>query len=104
VTRITIACLDMAGTTVADDGGVMAAFTAAVADCGLAPGSAEHARALQIARGTMGQSKIEVVRLIMPDEACGSAAAPSASSRWQETPPATWSRACGPAQGWWPAC
>ena len=31
MTSITIACLDMAGTTVADDGSVMAAFTAALA-------------------------------------------------------------------------
>ena len=69
MTRITIACLDMAGTTVADDGGVMAAFAAALADCGLAPGSAEHGRALRTARDTMGQSKIEVFRLIMADEA-----------------------------------
>jgi hypothetical protein len=29
-TRITVACLDMAGTTVADDGSVIAAFSAAV--------------------------------------------------------------------------
>ena len=32
MTRITVACLDMAGTTVADDGTVMEAFTAAIAE------------------------------------------------------------------------
>ena len=32
--QITVACLDMAGTTVADDGCVLAAFLAAVAEFG----------------------------------------------------------------------
>ena len=32
MTRITVACLDMAGTTVADDGTVLEAFAAAVAE------------------------------------------------------------------------
>ena len=36
---ITIACLDMAGTTVADDGAVLAAFAAAIGRCGLAEGT-----------------------------------------------------------------
>jgi phosphonatase-like hydrolase len=67
--RITIACLDMAGTTVADDGGVIAAFGAAVAECGLLPGTPGHRRALRIAHETMGQSKIEVFRLILAGEA-----------------------------------
>ena len=31
MTRITVACLDMAGTTVADDGTVLEAFAAAIA-------------------------------------------------------------------------
>jgi phosphoglycolate phosphatase len=66
---ITIACLDMAGTTVADDGGVLTAFAAAVERCGVAPGSPAHDRAMQIARMTMGQSKIEVFRLIFASEA-----------------------------------
>jgi len=34
--RITVACLDMAGTTVADDGSVLAAFEAAMAASGIA--------------------------------------------------------------------
>ena len=66
---ITIACLDLAGTTVADDGGVLAAFAAAVDRCGLAPGTPAHDRAIQIAQATMGQSKIEVFRQIFADEA-----------------------------------
>jgi len=62
MTRITIACLDMAGTTVADDGIVMSAFTSALAGERL---SAEaHERAMRIAAETMGQSKIAVFRQI----------------------------------------
>ena len=69
MTSITIACLDMAGTTVADDGSVMAAFTAALDRFGPAPGSAAHDEAMRIVHDTMGQSKIEVFREILGDEA-----------------------------------
>jgi phosphoglycolate phosphatase len=65
---ITIACLDMAGTTVADDGAVMAAFAAALERGGLAAGTAARRQAVQIAESTMGQSKIEVFRRIFGDE------------------------------------
>lgn len=47
----------------------MAAFAAAVAGCGLAPGTPGNDRALRIAQETMGQSKIEVFRRILPGEA-----------------------------------
>jgi len=66
---ITIACLDMAGTTVADDGGVIAAFAAAIERGGVARGTPAHDRAMQTARATMGQSKIEVFRQIFTGEA-----------------------------------
>ena len=69
MSSITIACLDMAGTTVADDGSVMAAFTAALDRFGPAPGSAAHDEAMRIVHATMGQSKIEVFREILGDEA-----------------------------------
>lgn len=62
MTRITIACLDMAGTTVADDGIVMSAFKAAISGSRLPP--AAHERAMRIAAETMGQSKIAVFRQI----------------------------------------
>lgn len=62
MTRITVACLDMAGTTVADDGIVMSAFTAALSGEHL-PADA-HDRAMRIAAETMGQSKIAVFRQI----------------------------------------
>jgi phosphoglycolate phosphatase len=57
MTSITVACLDMAGTTVRDDGVVMDAFRAAV------PGA--DTEAMDYVRATMGQSKIEVFRHIL---------------------------------------
>ena len=65
---ITVACLDMAGTTVADDGSVMAAFTAAAAEFGLVPGAPGYADAIQFVQDTMGQSKIEVFRRLLGSE------------------------------------
>lgn len=64
----------MAGTTVADDGVVAVAFAAALACAGLEPGSEGGERAARITRETMGQSKIGVFRLVLPDEAAVSAA------------------------------
>ncbi len=63
--HITVACLDMAGTTVADDGSVMAAFGAAMAASGIVPGGPGYGEADEIVRTTMGQSKIEVFRRIL---------------------------------------
>jgi phosphonatase-like hydrolase len=69
MTRITTACLDLAGTTVADDGVVLAAFTAAIERMGMVPDSHEHARALEVVRQAMGQSKIDVFRRVLGSEA-----------------------------------
>jgi phosphoglycolate phosphatase len=66
--RITVACLDMAGTTVADDGSVIAAFSAAVGQFGLPRGTPGYDQALAYVRQTMGQSKIEVFRHILGAE------------------------------------
>jgi phosphoglycolate phosphatase len=66
--RITVACLDMAGTTVADEGSVMAAFGAAMAASGIVPGGPGYDEADEIVRTTMGQSKIEVFRRILGSE------------------------------------
>ncbi len=63
---ITIACLDMAGTTVRDDGIVMDAFGSAIAGRGLSP--AEYGQAIKDVRASMGQSKIEVFRRVLGDE------------------------------------
>jgi phosphoglycolate phosphatase len=65
---ITVACLDMAGTTVADDGSVIAAFSAAVEQFGLPEGTQGFDDALVYVRQTMGQSKIEVFRHILGAE------------------------------------
>ena len=66
---IRLAVLDMAGTTVADDGLVVEAFEAAADAAGVpADGPArEHARHYVL--DTMGQSKITVFRALFDDEA-----------------------------------
>lgn len=71
---ITVACLDMAGTTVADEGTVLSAFDGAMETAGLRQGSAGYERATDIVRATMGQSKIEVFRRILGDDAKATAA------------------------------
>jgi phosphoglycolate phosphatase len=65
---ITVACLDMAGTTVADDGAVLAAFTAAIAASGITEGAPGYDDAMAHIRATMGQSKIEVFRHLLGSE------------------------------------
>ncbi|MEV8513083.1 phosphonatase-like hydrolase [Dactylosporangium sp. NPDC051484] len=60
-----LACIDMAGTTVRDDGLVEQAFTVAFAGEGVAPGTPQHERMLAVVRKTMGQSRIEVFRLLL---------------------------------------
>jgi phosphoglycolate phosphatase len=66
MTRITVACLDMAGTTVRDDGTVIEAFASALATQNL-PVKAFN-EAMRDVRSSMGQSKIEVFRRILGDE------------------------------------
>jgi phosphoglycolate phosphatase len=61
--RISVLCLDMAGTTVRDQGTVMAAFTSAIAAFNLPV--REFNAAMKYVRATMGQSKIEVFRHIL---------------------------------------
>jgi len=67
VSRITVACLDMAGTTVRDAGTVLEAFAAAIAAQNLPVRTFN--RAMKDVRSSMGQSKIEVFRRILGDEA-----------------------------------
>jgi phosphoglycolate phosphatase len=66
VSRFSVVCLDMAGTTVRDDNTVMEAFAAAISSQNL-PDRAFN-EAMQYARDTMGHSKIEVFRHIFGDE------------------------------------
>ena len=69
MSSITIACLDMAGTTIADDGSVLAAFDAALVRFGPAAGTPAYVEAMRTVHATMGQSKIDVFRQILGDEA-----------------------------------
>lgn len=65
-----LAVLDMAGTTVRDDGAVDAAFTAALAAVGVEAGSDRYETAHKYVLETMGQSKSEVfAALLDPDDA-----------------------------------
>lgn len=66
--QISVACLDMAGTTIADDGSVLAAFRAAAAEFGLVPGTPGYDDAIAFVQQTMGQSKIEVFRRLLGSE------------------------------------
>jgi phosphoglycolate phosphatase len=66
MTRITVACLDMAGTTVRDDGTVIEAFASAIGTQNLT--AAAYQQAMTDVQATMGQSKIEVFRRILGDE------------------------------------
>ncbi|MFC4516192.1 phosphonatase-like hydrolase [Streptomyces ehimensis] len=60
--RIGLVVLDMAGTTVTDDGLVERAFDTAARALGVEPGTPEHAGQLAYVRATMGESKISVFR------------------------------------------
>jgi phosphonatase-like hydrolase len=71
-----LVCLDMAGTTVRDDGAVDAAFTSALAAVGVTPGSRFYEEAEVVVHETMGWSKADVfARLFDPDEARDATAA-----------------------------
>ena len=68
--RYALVCLDMAGTTVRDDGAVEAAFTRALAVVGIAPGTARYDEAEEVVRATMGWSKADVfAKLLAPRDA-----------------------------------
>ncbi|GAY13307.1 phosphonatase-like hydrolase [Mycobacterium sp. shizuoka-1] len=65
---IDLAVIDMAGTSVADDGLVIEAFEAAATAAGLAPSGAEREHARRYVIDTMGQSKISVFRALFGQE------------------------------------
>ena len=65
-----LACLDMAGTTVRDDGAVEAAFTSALGEVGITPGTPRYDEAREVVRATMGWSKADVfATLLLPADA-----------------------------------
>ncbi len=65
---IELTVLDMAGTTVADDGLVLHAFDEAASAVGVPTAGAERESARTYVRDTMGQSKIEVFRHLFGTE------------------------------------
>jgi phosphonatase-like hydrolase len=65
---IQLAVVDMAGTTVADDGLVVNAFEAAATEVGVPGSGEERDRARHYVRDTMGQSKISVFRALFGTE------------------------------------
>ena len=68
--RYALVCLDMAGTTVRDDGAVEAAFSRALAAVGITPGTARYDEAQEVVRATMGWSKADVfAKLLGPGDA-----------------------------------
>jgi phosphonatase-like hydrolase len=64
--RFALVCLDMAGTTVRDDGAVDAAFTQALAGVGITPGQQRFAQARAFVHETMGWSKADVFAALFP--------------------------------------
>ena len=66
---IALAVLDMAGTTVSDDGLVVRAFDEAATAVGVPADGDEHEHARHYVLDTMGQSKIEVFRALFGTEA-----------------------------------
>jgi phosphonatase-like hydrolase len=68
--RFALVCLDMAGTTVRDDGAVDEAFTVALHSAGVDLDSSRFKAARTYVQATMGQSKADVFgHLLDPDQA-----------------------------------
>lgn len=65
---IQLAVIDMAGTTVADDGLVVSAFESAATAAGVPESGPERDKARQYVLDTMGQSKISVFRALFESE------------------------------------
>jgi phosphoglycolate phosphatase len=65
---IQVVVIDMAGTTVADDGLVVSAFESAATAAGVPESGQERDRARQYVLDTMGQSKISVFRALFESE------------------------------------
>ena len=78
--RYALACLDMAGTTVRDDGAVETAFDQALAGVGITEGSPRHDEAHRFVRQTMGWSKADVFAHLLDAEQAEEATARFASA------------------------
>jgi len=69
MSAVDLAVLDLAGTTVRDDGLVEDAFVDALASVGAGPDTAGFTDRLAHLRTTMGRSKLEVFREMLGDDA-----------------------------------
>jgi phosphonatase-like hydrolase len=65
--RFTLVCLDMAGTTVRDDGAVDQAFERALAAVGITPDQPRFVEARRVVHETMGWSKADVFATLLPE-------------------------------------
>jgi phosphonatase-like hydrolase len=75
-----LACLDMAGTTVRDDGAVEDAFDEALAAVGVTEGTPQYEEAHRFVRQTMGWSKADVFAKLLDADDAGTATARFASA------------------------
>ena len=66
--RITLACLDLAGTSVADGGVVERAFAEALATQGVVRGTEAYGRSMARVQAARGQSKLGIFREIFSDD------------------------------------
>lgn len=66
--RITLACLDLAGTSVADEGVVERAFAEALATQGIVPGTEAYGQSMARVRSSRGQSKLSIFRQIFSND------------------------------------
>lgn len=66
--RITLACLDLAGTSVADGGVVERAFAEALATQGIVPGTEAYGRSMAHVRDARGQAELGVFHRIFSDD------------------------------------
>lgn len=78
--RYALACLDMAGTTVRDDGAVEAAFDDALSAVGVAKGTPRYDEAHAVVRETMGWSKADVFAKLLDSQEAERATARFASA------------------------
>jgi phosphoglycolate phosphatase len=66
--RISLACLDLAGTTIADGDTVETAFAEAIATLGVVSGTGAYERAMARIREARGRPKIEIFRELFPGD------------------------------------
>lgn len=65
--KTTLACLDLAGTTIADGTMVERAFAEAIATQGIVPGTGAYAQAMVRIHRSRGRPKIDIFRELFPD-------------------------------------